>query len=166
MKDNRYPTRLRSVFAASAVVAALLLALVLTATASAASQSVQIKNLAFNPASQTINTGDSIKWTNNDSVDHTVTFASGPDMPDSGHITPGQSFSFTFTKAGSYSYHCMIHPNMQGTVTVNAANASSQPGSLPKSGDPVDLIWILAVLGLAVIGAGALLVRRGAAERR
>jgi plastocyanin len=36
----------------------------------------------------------------------------------SGSIAPGGKFSMTFTVAGSFPYHCSIHPGMVGTVTV------------------------------------------------
>jgi plastocyanin len=84
-----------------------------------ASDSVSIKNFAFSPANITVKVGDTVTWTNNDTVAHTVTADSGSsDAPDSGNIAPGTTYSFKFTKAATYIYHCAIHPNMQGSVTV------------------------------------------------
>lgn len=80
-------------------------------------QSVSIKNFAYSPASMTVPVGTTVTWTNNDSVAHTVTSDSGKIL-DSGTIQPGQTFSFTFTKAGTYAYHCAIHPRMKATMTV------------------------------------------------
>jgi plastocyanin len=75
---------------------------------------VSIQNSAFNPASVQISTGDTVKWTNMDSFDHTVTGS----IFKSGNINKGQSYQFQFTKPGVYDYICTIHPNMKGTVTV------------------------------------------------
>ncbi|HEX8974624.1 MAG TPA: cupredoxin family copper-binding protein [Patescibacteria group bacterium] len=76
--------------------------------------SVTIKNFSFSPASLTIKAGTTVVWTNQDSVAHTVTFASF----DSGNIAPGQTFKHTFTANGTFSYHCGIHPGMIGTIVV------------------------------------------------
>jgi len=57
-----------------------------------------------------------VTWTNNDSVPHTVTQDGGGLT--SKAINPGETFSFTFDTAGSFSYHCEFHANMKGTVTV------------------------------------------------
>src|SRR6516225_10010166 len=73
-----------------------------TSTPSASGNSVTIMNFAFSPASLTVKTGTKVTWTNNDSITHTVTADQG--AFDSGDLSPGNSFSFTFTKAGTYSY--------------------------------------------------------------
>jgi len=75
---------------------------------------VSIKNFSFNPESVTVSTGDTVRWTNMDSVDHTV---SGPAF-ESGILTNGGSFEFLFTEPGVYNYSCSIHPSMKGTVIV------------------------------------------------
>ncbi len=55
-------------------------------------------------------------WKNTDSVAHTST----SDTPgwDSGIVNPGAQFSIGFPTAGTYTYHCAIHPGMVGTVVV------------------------------------------------
>jgi plastocyanin len=73
-------------------------------------------NFAFSPATLTVKTGTKVTWTNSDSVTHTVTADQG--TFDSGGLSPGSSFSFTFTKTGTYSYHCNIHHSMTATVIV------------------------------------------------
>ncbi len=78
---------------------------------------VEIKNFAFSPATLTIKTGTKVTWTNNDSVPHTVTADSGS-LLQSPTLSPGQSYSVTFTSAGTVSYHCRIHPMMKGQVVV------------------------------------------------
>lgn len=84
---------------------------------------VNIEGQAFSPATLTITQGDTVFWVNNDQVSHQVISDPHPghsDLPslDSSTIEPGGSYSFTFTEAGTYGYHCDIHLNMEGTVVV------------------------------------------------
>ena len=164
-----------------------LVALVLfapTAGAQGKTTTVSIKNFAFNPANATVAPGTTVTWVNNDQTAHTVTANNG--AFDSGTLQPGKSYSFKFDKAGTYAYHCNIHPYMTATVTVSGANASpsaspsasasaspsatasatTSPGApLPSSGGPSSL-GVVAALALVALGAIALvfvLVRRGAA---
>lgn len=87
--------------------------------APSATNSVAIQNFAFSPANVTVKTGTTVTWTNKDSVAHTVTADSASaDAPSSGDIGPGHTYSFTFKQAGTFKYHCSIHTDMLGTVTV------------------------------------------------
>jgi manganese oxidase len=61
---------------------------------------------------------NTVTWTNNDIAAHTVTANDG--SFDSGEISPGQTFSHTFTSVGTYAYHCSYHSWMSGTVIVSA----------------------------------------------
>jgi plastocyanin len=72
----------------------------------------------FSPESITVVLGvnNTVIWTNDDSSPHTVTANNG--AFESGNLAPGQSYSFTFTTAGVYQYHCTYHPWMVGTVVV------------------------------------------------
>lgn len=79
--------------------------------------SVSIVSGSFNPSLLTVAKGTTVTWTNNDSVSHTVT-GNTTGGPKSSTLAPGQTYSFTFNTAGSYSYICTIHPDMTGTVTV------------------------------------------------
>lgn len=79
--------------------------------------SVTIKDYAFSPAAITVKVGTKVTWTNQDAVGHTVTADSGTG-PDSQLLDQGQSYSYTFSKAGTYTYHCAPHPYMKGTVIV------------------------------------------------
>lgn len=92
-----------------------------TAGAPAASavdtSSVTVSNYAFSPANITVKVGTKVTWTNQDAVSHTVTSDTGT-MLKSDLFARGQSFSYTFTEAGSYSYHCSPHPYMKGNVVV------------------------------------------------
>lgn len=75
---------------------------------------VTIKGFAFHPATTTISIGDTIRWTNMDSVNHDLK----GDTFDSGMVSPNTTFEFTFTKAGTYNYICSTHPSMQGQIVV------------------------------------------------
>ena len=80
---------------------------------------VNIQNFAFSPSPITIKKGDKIVWTNKDSAPHTVRIKwSFDDSLDSGPINQGQTFSYTFTNTGSFTYSCSFHPSMHGAVTV------------------------------------------------
>jgi len=76
---------------------------------------VEIINIKFNPQSLSINKGTTVIWTNNDSMQHTVT---ANDNFDSGILAKGQSFSHKFDTAGTFDYICIIHPNMKGQIIV------------------------------------------------
>lgn len=83
-----------------------------------ATNQVTINNFAFTPADITVKKGTKVTWTNQDSTTHTVTEADGKTGPDSQTLANGQSYSFTYDQTGTFSYHCSIHPEMTGTVTV------------------------------------------------
>lgn len=78
-------------------------------------------NVGYTPQNITLVLGvnNTVVWTNNDVSSHTVTANDG--IFDSGIMNPGDTFSYTFAKAGVYEYHCTIHPWMIGFVTVKAA---------------------------------------------
>ncbi len=82
-----------------------------------ATNSVDIKNLAFNPATITISEGTTVTWTNSDTASHTVTGNSGNEL-DSLELKAGQTFSHTFMEAGTYYYQCKIHASMRGIIIV------------------------------------------------
>lgn len=77
---------------------------------------IDISNFAFNPDSLTIIVGDTVRWTNNDSVGHTATQTNG--TFNSGTLTSGETFTYTFAQAGSYTYYCALHPSMTATISV------------------------------------------------
>jgi plastocyanin len=80
---------------------------------------VSIEDFYFEPADAAIQPGDTIMWVNEGNTPHTVTSDDG--QFDSEVLNPGESFMFTFPEAGTFSYHCEIHPSMTGSVTVGAA---------------------------------------------
>ena len=91
-------------------------------TASIPSDSTVVRTVAnagsnsFSPNPVEVKVGETVTWINDDSGRHTVTSKDG--FFDSGMMGKGQSFSYTFDKAGEYTYHCEPHPNMVGTVVV------------------------------------------------
>jgi plastocyanin len=85
-----------------------------TTTAQTGPVSINIKGFAFQPADVTIKAGSEVTWINDDSATHTVV---GNGF-ESGNLATGQTYKHTFDAAGVYSYHCGIHPNMQGKITV------------------------------------------------
>jgi len=79
-----------------------------------ATNAVSANNFAFSPSNITVKVGTEVTFTNDDSTTHTITF----DLFQSGDVAPGQSFKHTFDTAGTFSYHCSIHPSMTGQVEV------------------------------------------------
>jgi plastocyanin len=73
-------------------------------------------NRAYNPADLDVAAGTTVTWTNTDSTSHTST--SNAARWNSGIVPPGGTFSFAFQTAGTFPYHCAIHPGMAGTVVV------------------------------------------------
>lgn len=113
------------------------------AYAATSAGTIAIKNYAFAPASTTVAAGTTVTWVNEDSVPHTVTTKSGPASFDSGQIASGASYSVIFKTAGTYSYYCIDHPQMVGTVTVTAGgppppptSSGTTPGTTPPPTTP------------------------------
>ena len=82
-------------------------------------RTLPIVNFSFESVQATV--GESLAWTNVDSVPHTVTSGSRGEASgdyDSGLIAPGQSFVLRFDQPGEFSFTCTLHPSMTGTVTV------------------------------------------------
>ena len=78
---------------------------------------VSMKNIQFAPTSVTAKVGQTIKWTNDDSVDHNVTAKSGATFKSS-TFGQGKTYTYKATKAGTITYVCTIHPGMDGTIIV------------------------------------------------
>lgn len=87
-----------------------------TTTAATATNAATIKGFSFQPEVLKVKVGAKVTWTNDDTVAHTVTADTNSFA--SGNLQPGGSFSFTFTRPGTYAYHCSIHPSMHGSVVV------------------------------------------------
>ncbi len=78
---------------------------------------LDIKNFAFSPSTLTIKTGDTVIWTNNDDVPHTVTSDSGNEL-DSSSLNKGATYSHTFESSGEFDYHCSFHLMMKSKIIV------------------------------------------------
>jgi plastocyanin len=94
-------------------------ALLLAAPAPAKTVTVDISSVGFVPAAVTVQIGDSITWTNKDVSNHQVVCTTCPFT--SLVLTPGQTFTFTFAKAGKFTTVDPLNKNKRGTVTVTAA---------------------------------------------
>jgi len=114
-----------------AVCSATVLLFAVPVVAVAATSAVTIADFSFSPSQVTVNAGDTVRWTNNGPSPHTTTSTSG--VWDSGTLAPGQTFSFTFTTAGTFAYRCTIHPQMTATIQVVAAAASPSPTVAPTA---------------------------------
>ncbi len=91
-----------------------------TATASQQTFAVTIPSTgppySFQPSTMTVPRGASVLWRNDATVPHQIVSNTGAF---SGPIiSPGQTYTHQFTQAGTYPYHCAIHPYMTGTITV------------------------------------------------
>jgi plastocyanin len=77
---------------------------------------VLILNSAFSPKTLTIQSGDIVRWTNLDSIQHKVTADNGSFTTNA--LGKGEMGQVTFSTKGTFTYHCSIHPTMTGTVIV------------------------------------------------
>jgi plastocyanin len=132
--------------------------------AGAASSSVSIIDFAFSPASITVHVGDTITWVNNSQSGVAHTSTSDAAGWDSGILNKGASFSHSFGAAGSFTYHCNVHPFMHGTVVVNAvtttttttrpgSTTTTRPGSTATTGGVQRTTVTTSASGLATTGA-------------
>jgi plastocyanin len=147
----------------------------------AATENVTIADFEFTPAEITIQQGDTVTWTNEGPTAHSATASDG--SFDTGIFSAGGSRSETFDEAGTFSYICTPHPNMTGTIVVEASSSgesgsgdsgsgstdtestdssgsesSSSSGSgLPPTG--ADALT-LAILGLLMLALGITIQRR------
>ena len=145
---------------------------------------VSIVDFAFQPNSLEVTTGSTVTWTNTGAAPHTVSADDG--SFDSGTLSPGSTFSQTFNTAGTFAYHCNIHPNMTATIIVSEGGGSSsqapaaaeqpatagaavpaaEPAKVPRTGvGTVSLrqsggLALLAGLAAVALGAAAVAYRR------
>src|SRR4051794_29717212 len=83
---------------------------------------VAIDNFVFGPERLVIKAGTTVTWTNRDDIPHTV--ASKDRLFKSKVMDTDESYSFTFSTPGEYSYFCSLHPHMVGTIVVEGTAAS------------------------------------------
>jgi plastocyanin len=105
---------------APAMIAMLMLAVSPTVKASeqpsAAATEVKIDNFVFGPQTVTVPVGSTVTWINKDDIPHTTVSTDG--VFKSKVMDTDEQFSFTFSKVGTYSYFCSVHPKMTGKVVV------------------------------------------------
>ena len=87
-----------------------------TVAAQDATNVITIDNFTFSPRELTVAVGTTVKWVNHDDIPHTLvekktTFRSKA-------LDTDDSYSFTFTSAGTFDYFCGLHPHMVGQVIV------------------------------------------------
>lgn len=95
--------------------------------------------LNYQPATIVVVIGvnNTVLWINDDSVAHTVTaraVPSGAQMFNSGNLNPGQTFQYTFTVPGNYTYYCIYHPWMVAKVIVLAGGSSQSSPATTAQG--------------------------------
>jgi plastocyanin len=78
--------------------------------------SAKVEDFSFVPAQLEVQRGTTVTWTNQGQVIHTVTANDG--SFDSGEIDSGAKGSVTFSRPGTYQYHCTPHPFMRGVIVV------------------------------------------------
>lgn len=78
---------------------------------------IAMKDIQFAPVNQTVKVGQTVKWVNEDTVDHNAVATDGADFT-SELFGKGKSFETTVDAAGTVKYVCTIHPAMKGTLTV------------------------------------------------
>jgi plastocyanin len=100
------------------------------AVSAGADPGVTIVDFRFSPSTTTVHTGDTITWSNAGPSSHSATAHNG--TFDTGILHKGRTASHTFTKAGTFSYFCTVHPFMHGTVVVLASSTSQTSGSTPS----------------------------------
>ena len=77
---------------------------------------VAIADFSFTPSGQSVGVGKSVLWTNNGDATHSVKWSDS--TPESNRMTHGQTYSRTFSAAGTFTYVCGIHSSMTGTIIV------------------------------------------------
>lgn len=75
---------------------------------------ITIKDFKFTPETLNVKVGTIINWVNEDSAPHIVKFEGF----ESQSLQTGESYSYTFDTAGTYAYHCSLHPSMKGNIIV------------------------------------------------
>lgn len=113
-----------------AIVAGVFCALAFSSVASAKTVAVDISKAGFVPANVTLQVGDAVTFTNKDTANHQVVCQTCPFT--SPVLKPNETFSYTFSKAGKFTYSDPLNKNKKGTATVNAAPAAVTLAAAPS----------------------------------
>jgi plastocyanin len=148
--------------AGAVALAALAIWMWVAGIAAAADGAVEIKGFAFSPKTTHVAVGASITWTNDDAIGHTATADDA--SFDTHRIGSTKSATVTFATAGTFAYHCSIHPSMTGRVVVGSASTrptTPDTSTAPAQGRPAGGSpgRTLLLVGAALVG-GALARRR------
>jgi plastocyanin/uncharacterized protein (DUF2141 family) len=118
--------------------------LLMAPAAFAVGANVSIVDFAFSPAAVTIQANDSVTWTWAGSASHSTT-SDTAGLWDSGIMSHGATFAHTFTSAGSFPYHCTVHPFMTASVTVQGQPPTNIPPTIsitaPANGSVFAAPW-------------------------
>jgi plastocyanin len=95
---------------------------------------VEIRNNAFNPPQLNVAPGTTVTFVNRDDVPHTATSDNG--LFDSGELAPGASYPVVLEGAGTVTYHCELHPEMQGSIVVGEPGQASEGGGTGTTTTP------------------------------
>jgi amicyanin len=106
-----------------ATATALLLAGPTSAPAQMDTARVEIQAHGFSAPTLTVKAGTTVTWTNRDDDAHTVTSVANTFR--SPGLDTGETFSYTFTRAGTFEYFCSLHPLMTGKVVVTPERSGS-----------------------------------------
>jgi plastocyanin len=119
----------------------------------------------YTPADITVVIGvnNTVKWTNNDNMPHTVTASDG--SFDSGNLNPGATYIYTFTKAGVYHYTCTYHSWMHGTVTVVTETIGQESGEHGGFTIILTANEIYGIVGFGIVALLAVMIIFGRTRR-
>lgn len=104
--------------------------LLLPAAALSTTHNVSIVSFDFVPSSISGVVGDTVTWTNTETLQHSTTSDNG--VWDSGLLSQGQSYSFVFTVSGSYPYHCTPHPWMTAVINISPTGIDDNQPATPE----------------------------------
>ena len=90
-------------------------------------QQVEMKDIAYQPETIRVRTGETITWINRDAVQHDVVNVMEGEEPRSELFNEGQTYEWTPTEPGTIEYLCTVHPNMRGTVEITDDASSEAP---------------------------------------
>jgi plastocyanin len=90
------------------------------ASPSGGAEAVTIKEYEYAPADLTVPVGTTVEFTNEDSTPHTAT-SKEAGVFESGPIDTGKTGTIKLEKPGTFTYYCVFHPFMKGTITVTSA---------------------------------------------
>jgi plastocyanin len=101
---------------------------------SQSSNTVTIQNASFVPASMNVTVGTTVMWINKANATQDVVSDNG--LFNSGNLSNGMSYNYTFNQSGTYPYHSSINPSMTGTIIVSSSSngSSNSSGSSGSTG--------------------------------